>query len=408
MNILIVANKVPYPPNDGGAFATLNMALGLQKAGANVTVAAISTPKHPTTSNDVPLDIAESVRFETVFVDTRISPFKAVTNFLFSKLPYNAERFISKDFEKLLEKILIEQDFDLIQLEGLYLAPYIPCIRRRSKSPIALRAHNVECEIWERTASNEPNSLRRFYLKSLAKRIRRMEIDTLQKTDLLVPISLRDEKILQGMGFAKPSHTCPTGYQLGDPYVAKDELLYPSVFHIGGLDWGPNREGLMWFLENCWELIREVVPGVDFYVAGRNASKEFVNKLNSYPKLNYLGEVPDSKEFMASKAVMVVPLLAGSGMRIKIVEGLSLGKAIVSTSIGAEGIEAKDGEEIMIANTPNEFVGKTVKLLQNKEACASMGEKAKLFASQKLDNDRLVKDLYEFYLSVNKNVTIQR
>lgn len=403
MNILIVANKVPYPPNDGGAFATLNMALGLQNAGAKVTVAAITTPKHPTTSKDIPEHLTQKIRFETAYIDTKINPVKGFLNFLFSRMPYNAVRFISKSFNNLLIDILKDNKFDIIQLEGLYVAPYIKTLRKYSRAPIALRAHNVEHEIWNRTVGIETNALRRFYLKNLAKRIEKMESRALKDVDLLVPISHRDEKILLQMGFSKLSHTCQTGYLL-DKSIGNDiEPLYPSVFHLGGLDWLPNREGLIWFLDNCWELISEIVPDVEFFIAGRNAPADFVKKVSTYKNVNFMGEVPDSKEFMLSKAVMVVPLMAGSGMRIKIVEGLSLGKAIVSTSIGAEGIDAKDGEEIMIANKANELVAKAVKLLSDKEKFLSMCKNAKNFANQKLDNDKLVKDLFNFYQDIIKH-----
>ena len=397
MKILLIANKVPYPPNDGGAFATLNMALGLKNAGADVTVLAISTPKHPTTEKDIPECISNSISFKTTFVDTRISPAKALFNLFFSKLPYNAERFISEDFKQQVENTLKSESFDIIQLEGLYLAPYIDTIRKISNSPISLRAHNVEWEIWKRTTQNEKNFLKRTYLNILTRRVKLMETKALRKVDLLVPISLRDEKILKAMGCSKPSFTCRTGFLLGSNENAKAEVEFPSVFHLGGLDWIPNREGLLWFLDNCWQQIVDKIPSVKFYIAGRNASNDFINRITKYNNVEFLGEVPDSKKFMCSKAVMVVPLLSGSGMRIKIVEGMSLGKAIVSTSIGAEGIDATDGKEIMIADTANDFTAKTLVLLTNQEICSNLGDSAKEFAFKNLDNNRIVAELLKFY-----------
>ncbi|HPE19508.1 MAG TPA: glycosyltransferase family 4 protein [Tenuifilaceae bacterium] len=397
MNILLIANKVPFPPNDGGAFATLNMALGLKNAGAHVTVLAISTPKHPSTEQDIPQSISESIRFITTFVNTNISWVKAILNLFFSKTPYNAERFISSNFKNQIEVTLKENPFDLIQLEGLYLAPYIETIQNVSKSPIVLRAHNVEWEIWKRTAQNEKNFLKKIYLSILAQRVKRMELQALRKIDLLVPISERDKKILEQMGCSKPSYTCRTGFLLNNNVPVNNEVEFPSVFHLGGLDWIPNREGLLWFLDNCWHEIVKKIPSIKFYIAGRNATKDFINRIKKYENVEFLGEVTDSKEFMRSKAVMVVPLLSGSGMRIKIVEGMSLGKAIVSTSIGAEGIEATDGKDIMIADTANDFTAKTLFLLTNQEICSNLGSSAKEFASNNLDNSKIVMGLYNFY-----------
>jgi len=397
MNILLIANKVPYPPKDGGAFATLNMALGLCNNGINVTVVAISTPKHPFTEMEVPPEIQDKIRIHSTFVDTKISSLSALKNLLFSQTPYNAERFISKHFELLVGQILLKNEFDIIQLEGLYLAPYIEKIRKLSKAPIALRAHNVEWEIWQRAAKNEGNPLKRIYLRILARRIKRMETNALQKIDLLVPISMRDEKILCDMGFSGETKVCPTGYDLQKLVKLESEVEFPSIFHLGGLDWIPNKEGLLWFLENCWDKILEKVPGTKFYVAGRNASGELIQKFSTYSNLVFLGEVPDSTEFMLSKAVMVVPLLSGSGMRIKIVEGMALGKAIVSTSVGAEGIDAEDGKEICIANSDNDFISRTAELLLNRSKCEELGKNASIFAQQNLDNNLHVKQLVEFY-----------
>ncbi len=382
--------------------ATYNMAIGLAKAGAKVSLLAISTPKHPGTSKSFPQHFRDLIDVETVFVDTTISPFAAICNLLFSSKPYNAVRFDNLAFHQLIEAKLIAHKYDIVQLEGAYLEPYITSIRRQFSGPISLRAHNVEWEVWQRAAANQANPFKRWYFGLLSSRIRRLEIRLLRKVDLLIPITQRDENHLRLMGFKGSSFTSPAGYDLDTLNADVTDFEFPSVFHLGGLDWLPNQEGLLWFLNNCWERILARIPNAKFYIAGRNASKGFIEKIQRFKGVIFCGEVDSASEFMQSKGVMVVPLQSGGGMRVKIVEGMVLGKAIVSTLIGAEGIEATDGEQISIASTPADFSDKVIDLLLSIDKTKFMGQKATEFAKSSFDNCLLVKSLLEFYITFSK------
>jgi polysaccharide biosynthesis protein PslH len=171
MKILQVTNKVPYPANDGGAIACMNLTRGFALLGHEVTVFAMNTLKHHTEISEIPESVKDWAEFRLVDVPARISPVDATINLLFSGKPYNAVRFISKPFAKKLKQLLQEKEFDIIQLEGLYVCPYIPLIRKYSNAKIVYRAHNIEHEIWERTAAIS-TGIKRIYLKILAKRIK--------------------------------------------------------------------------------------------------------------------------------------------------------------------------------------------------------------------------------------------
>ncbi|HCX98680.1 MAG TPA: hypothetical protein DG754_00940 [Bacteroidales bacterium] len=397
MRILMLTNKVPFPPKDGGAFATLNMALGLVESGAEVTLLAMSTPKHPTTEKDFPESIRKQIKIHTVFVDTKISPVKALHNLIFSKHAYNAQRFISKRFASALENLLDENSYDIVQLEGLYIYPYLNLIRKHFNGKVVLRAHNVEYEIWQRNASIQTNRFKRWYFNHLANRVKAAEVNLLKGIDLLVPISLRDQQMLEQLGYCGASFTSPTGYCLSESGDMNKDFEMPSVFHLGGLDWIPNQEGIFWFLDNCWPHVLSSVPDAKFYVAGRNANQDLITKINGYQNVVFIGEVEDSAKFMRSKAIMVVPLLSGSGMRIKIVEGMALGKAIVSTSIGAEGIDIENDKHLIVADTPYLMAKSIVKLLINKKEILRIGKNAQEFVVQNLDNAILTGNLTSFY-----------
>jgi glycosyltransferase involved in cell wall biosynthesis len=395
MRILQVTNKVPYPVKDGGAIACMNLARGFSLLGHKVTILAMNTVKHHITLSEIPESVKELAEFKLVNVPARISPGSAMLNLLFSGKPYNATRFISKTFATELQRVLLENDFDIIQLEGLYVCPYIPLIRANSKAKIVYRAHNIEHEIWSRTAVMA-HGLEKWYLKNLSKRIKSFEVHVLNKYDLLVPITGRDGAILNKLGNKMPAHVSQTGIDASVLIPNSKYLVHPTLFHIGSLEWAPNQEGLIWFFDNCWDAIREKYPDLQFFIAGRNAPTWF-QKMLHLPNVVFKGEVVDAYEFMNSKSIMVVPLFSGSGMRIKIIEGMALGKPIVTTPVGTEGISTTSGVNIIVTEDADGFVKSISDLIENHEYFEKIGKNAIEYIHQNFDNLSSAGSLIEFY-----------
>jgi len=401
MKILLLTNKVPYPLRDGGTIATHNLVKGFAELNHNVTLLSLNTNKHYIHPELVVAALKNIADIHMVSINTDLNAYLALKNLLFSKLPYNAERFISNDFDQYLIELLKKTKFDVVQLEGLYMTPYIPTIRMYSSALISLRAHNIEHEIWERTAANHKNSLSKIYLKHLSGRIKQMKLTYLNKYDVLVPITTRDAEVYNKLGNDKPTLISPAGIFMPN-LPEKKEIVFPSIFHIGALDWLPNQEGILWFLNFVWGSIKKIYPELKFYIAGRNASADFVKKLNTYDII-YCGEVENAHSFMMDKAIMIVPLLSGSGMRVKVIEGMALGKTIISTTIGAEGIDVTDKENIFIANTPEEFVSVIDFLIKNRPLFEQTGINAQNLIRNKYDNTILSKQLSDFYI---KNLSL--
>ncbi len=395
MRILQVTNKVPYPSKDGGAIACINLCKGFAHLGNKVTVLAMNTLKHHVELDEIPDSIKDLAEFHLVNVPAPINAFAALGNLLFSKKPYNAVRFIDKHFEKELAQLLEENTFDIIQLEGLYVLPYIPVIRSKSNATVVYRAHNIEFEIWQRTTSIT-KGLSKRYFKILTQRIRRFEIGLLNSYDLLVPITDRDGDMLDELGNTKPKHVSPTGIDASVLVPNAKNIEHPSLFHIGSLEWSPNQEGLVWFLNHCWFDIHKRYPELKFYIAGRNAPQWLIKKFD-LPNVIFEGEVADAYDFMNSKSIMVVPLFSGSGMRIKIIEGMALGKSIVSTPIGAEGLNISPNENILIAEERELFTSAISELIDNRELFDKIGKNAIEFILEKFDNLEAAGKLIEFY-----------
>jgi len=395
MKILQVNNKVPYPTKDGGAIACMNMVKGFSQLGHDVTVLSMNTLKHHVSYAELPEEVKKTADFRLVDVPAKISPLQAFFNLVFSKQPYNAVRFINADFAETLERLLDEKKFDVIQLEGLYVCPYIPVIRKKTKALIVYRAHNIEYEIWERTAKIS-KGMRRFYLENLSKRIKRFEKFWLNAYDVLVPISTRDAGVLKALGNVRPSHVSQTGIDSSVLVPDAQHLEYPSLFHMGSMEWAPNQEALLWFAECCWPRIHEKYPALRFFVAGRNAPDWLKQKLVQ-PNVEFIGEVDDAYSFMNSKAIMVVPLFSGSGMRIKIIEGMALGKAIVTTPIGAEGIGVENGKHLVIVDDEEGFVNAISSLVEDRKRFDELRQNAVDFVRKNFDNLGAARRLIDFY-----------
>ncbi|NLI87966.1 MAG: glycosyltransferase [Bacteroidales bacterium] len=397
MKILVLAHKPPFPPVDGGTLATLNMCIGLVKAGNTVTVLTLSTPKHPSSIERIPESLLSEINFEILSIPLTTTPFGYFYNILFTRRPYNIQRYFSKTFKRIILKTLRSNEFDIVQLEGLYLYPYVKTIRKHFSGKIVLRAHNVEHHIWETLANEESNKLRAWYFNLLARRIARIERHINSNIDALVAISDPDYKWFTTNGLSKPAVVCPAGYFPPQQPLESTPPDKPSLCYIGALDWMPNIEALMWFIDWVWPRIQSEIPEVEFYVAGRNATSELAERLMMERNIVFYGQVADSATFLSAYPVMIAPLFSGSGIRVKIIEGMFLRRAIVATSMASRGIKAVNNEHLLIADAPDEFAQAVCRLLSSPETASYISKNAQEFAFSHFDATHLAKELTNFY-----------
>lgn len=395
MRVLLLSNKFPYPPRDGGAIATLNVARAMAKLGHGVTVLAMNTTKHYFNPMELPEELTEEIMFHSVRVQNEVTSIGAMKA-LFRNRSYNVQRFVSKEFEEQLRMILRDHGpFDVVQLEGIYLTYYIPVIRQHSKALVILRAHNLEHQIWERRARNESSLFRKQYLNILSRQLKSYETKMLKEVDALVPISPIDELGFRKLGYSGPSHMCPASFDEARLSPSLEAPAQHSIFFLGALDWAPNVEGLKWFVSEVWRKVLAHHPDLMLQIAGRNMPEEI--KFLHAPNVNVLGEVEDAVQFMNLFNLMIVPLFSGSGMRVKIVEGMALGKVIITTPVGAEGINGKNGIHYLLASTPEEFAQQILRCLKGGELCQLIRSQAIQFARAHFGSMSTTSALLDFY-----------
>lgn len=399
MKILQLCIRIPFPPNNGGSIAMANLSKAFIRGGHEVHILAINTLKHYVDVNQLPESIRKGLHLEAVTVDTSIKPLAALLN-LFSNNSYNIERFISADFEQQLIKTLSRETYDVVQLESIFMVPYLTTIRKYSKALVVLRSHNVEYQIWERLATSCSNPIKKWYLKLLTRRLKAFELGVLNQYDAIVAISERDALSFKNHGCTLPIQVTPVGVHLDDYHTKDATQEFPGLFHMGAMDWLPNIEGIQWFLDHIWADLRQVHPDLQLHLAGRHIPETF--KTSNIPGVIVVGEVPDAITFMGSKTIMLVPLLSGGGMRVKIVEGMALGKTIVSTSIGAEGIPCTNEKDILIGDTPEAFKHQILKCLRDQAYCIEIGKQARSLVAAHFDTTAIGKNLIGFYQELIK------
>ncbi|HQV73873.1 MAG TPA: glycosyltransferase family 4 protein [Flavobacteriales bacterium] len=400
MRILQLCNKPPYPPIDGGSKAMHNLTRGLVDAGHLVKVLCISTPKNDLKLDELPAEYRERTNIESVFVDTSLNVVDAFTD-LITADNYNISRFFSPDMDIRLIRLLTEQKFDIIQLESLFMTPYIPTVRRYTNAPIILRSHNLEHVIQDRIASGERNFLKRPYRKFLAKQLHTYEMEMLDRVDGVVAISPLDAEHFLEHGTRTPVITIPFGVEPSE-YEPDDRVRSgpPVFFHLGSMDWLPNEEGIRWLLDTVWPKVLLKRPNAKLHLAGNKMPADLLER--EQKGVTIKGRVKSALDYMRSKQVMVVPLFSAGGMRVKIIEGMALGKVVIATPIGAEGIDYTEGSDILIARNANEFAEHIIALDGTPDYTRMIGENARKLVMTKYSDSNLVKDLVAFYERVRK------
>jgi len=371
-----------------------NTIRGLVNLGHEVSLVSLNAKKHRH-EEDHPDELLKKINYRSYDIDTGMSLFDGFLT-TFSKNAYNIDRYYDENFDKLLIGEVRNNVYDIIQFEGLFVAPYINTVRRNCKAKLVYRAHNIEHQIWERLAQQKSDPFKKFYLRLMSRRIKKYEIEQISKFDAIAVFTAQDKETMLLYGAKIPVEVVPVGIEMEHYRPDFNKTEFPSLFFLGSLDWTPNREGIEWFLHGFHSDIENDELRVKFYVAGNDIPEEF-DDYEVLGKIFIQGEVDDALEFVNSKSIMIVPLLSGGGMRVKIVEGMAMQKCIISTALGAEGINYKNGVNILIANTHEEFFKAIRRCIADEDYCKAVGINARRLIEDQHDVNKVTNNLVALY-----------
>ena len=394
MKILILTHRVPFPQNGGYPIVVGNTIRGLVGMGHQVSLVSLNDQKQSDKIVETD-ELLEQINYRSYNIDTSVSITDAIIN-LFSQHSANIDRYYDVAFERLLIREVRNTAYDIIQFEGLFVAPYLDGVRKNTTAKLIYRAHNIEHQVWERLALQKSDPFKKIFLKLVAARIKKYELQHLNSFDAIASFTQQDKITMLKYGSKIDIEVIPVGIDMRRYQPGPHKTEFPSLFFLGSLSWMPNREGIEWFLENFRTDLADGELRTKFYVAGNDIPEQF-DEYEVMGKIYIQGEVDDALDFVNSKAIMIVPLLSGGGMRVKIVEGMAMQKCIISTSLGAEGIQYHDGVNILIADTREEFFRAIKRCIADEDYCKMIGSNARRMIEQQHDINAISSRLVTFY-----------
>jgi sugar transferase (PEP-CTERM/EpsH1 system associated) len=293
---------------------------------------------------------------------------------LLSPLPYAIKKYDSAPMREQVVQLGASRRFDVIVCDFLAPAVNVP---QDLPCPTVLFQHNVEAMIWKRHYEVQPNPLKRAYLRGQWGKMRAFERESCRRFDTVVTVSGEDRETIRREYEAENVYDVPTGVDVeffqpsGDVAPEGNNLVF-----TGSMDWLPNEDAIRYFTEQIMPLIKQRVPDVTLTVVGRNPYPGLLELSKRDDSIFVTGRVDDVRPFMEKAAAYVVPLRVGGGTRLKIFEAMAMEKAVVSTSVGAEGLPVRNDEELILADTPEAFAGSVVHLLQDQELARRLGQRA--------------------------------
>jgi polysaccharide biosynthesis protein PslH len=391
MRILHITNKPIYPILDGGQMAMEKLMKNFIHLGYDIKNLSLETHKHPFHIEEFPDEIKDLVFPEAHYIDSRVKNWDVFLSF-FRKESYHVKRFIDEKFEIKIKELLETNVFDYIILESAFLMSYIHAIRKHSDAKVILRAHNVEYRIWRQHARKEKSFLKRYFYKKLANDLKRFELSYINLMDGVFCISEQDREFFRRRAVKTPTIVVPVFMEVNNNH----EVDYSNNdYHfVGSMSWKPNSDAVKWIINQIAPKLQRILPDVKIHIAGSAMPKSMKEK--KIKNIVFHGKVNNMSEFMTQHGTLIVPLKSGSGVRIKILEALSIGTPIISTEKGKEGIDIVAKKHFLTANITEEFLLQMKFLHDNTEKKKSIGEEGKIFIEKEYSIEIVSKKISEF------------
>lgn len=310
---------------------------------------------------------------------TANQPLAAILNIV-SRTPYTISKYHADKMYQQLNEVVAGSAFDVVHVDHLHMAHYGVFLKKRYGLPIVLRQHNVETAVMQRFARDQKSVWLRWYARLQYRKLQRYEPNLCEQFDCCAMITPEDERRLQTMSPRTRTAVIPAGVDL--PSLADDISEEPgNILFLASLDWPPNVDGFLWFYENVLPLVQREAPAARVSIIGKGRAPR-LQALASFG-VRLIGFVDDVAPYLQAAEVCIVPLFAGGGMRIKILEMFAHRKAVVSTSVGCEGLAAANEQDLLIADDPQNFAEAILAVLRQPTFRRSLGAHARTLVEKK-------------------------
>lgn len=396
MNVLFLSTKSPYPLINGHSLRTYHTLRDAARRHDVTLVTFIQQPEHelkPEHLGHLRSFCKEVHTFPVPVDQSRARLAFSLGCNLLSDLPFVASKYDSPAMRAKIREIIANNNIDLVHVDLLPLSVYLD---EFAHLPKILVNHNVESVRLQRWAESDPSPLKRAFLRLQWRRLCRFEKEMVNRFDGCIAVSDLDREVLVKMGIQTPIAVVPNGTNteffkpMGRPRIEN------SVLWLGHMDVHTNRDAVLYFWREICPLIRQRKPDTTIIFVGTAPPREIADAAAGDPRVRVTGFVDDIRTYVDEAEVVVVPIRIGSGTRLKILDAMAMGKAIVSTSVGCEGIDVTDGENILVGDTPHEFAEKVMLAHTNEELRSRIQKNARTFV-KKYDWDNLCQIQEEAY-----------
>ncbi|HEY7855938.1 MAG TPA: glycosyltransferase family 4 protein [Terriglobales bacterium] len=370
MKILFLCLDLTYPPSNGLTMRTWSVARALAADGHQVHMLGFGS------GGPFPPEIASltAVPFDAPSL-TSAAGFTARVQSLGRGQAYSATRFTCPAMGEAVERALASGGYDAVLADSTYSTQNLPA---KLNLPLIINTHNLEYRVLQRFAAQERHPVRRTYAALEWRWLRLWEANALARAQLILACSDIDQAGIESLAPGVPCFVIPNAVSTTYYRPAPGNRFEPdTVLYTGGLDWHPNRDAVMFFARDVMPRLRQLVPSVRFLIAGRTPPPGFARRLAAIPDVHYLGQVPDMRPIIAHAHMCVIPLRMGSGTRLKILEAAAMGKPMVSTDLGAEGLSFRHERDILLANSADELARATARVLLSRILAARLGASAR-------------------------------
>jgi glycosyltransferase involved in cell wall biosynthesis len=377
MKILFLSQPFLYPLDTGGKIRTAKLLEQLTKL-CDITLISNFDPSKDAQNFD---------RMAALCREYHPIPWKPIKKYslqfyvrllirMFSRYPIIVLNDYSKDIEQKIHHLIRKERYDLLICD--FLQPTVN-FRHVTGRPTLLFQHNVESVIPRRHFEVAANPFLKCFWWLQWRKMERYEREMCQRFTGTVTVSEADKALLEEKFGARNVFCIPTGVDTDYFFPSRETVVNSSLVFTGSMDWLPNEDAILFFASHILPRIKQQIPDVKLTVVGRSPSRSLVNEIKKYPEIELTGWVDDVRPFVARNAVYVIPLRIGGGTRIKVYEAMAMGKAVVSTRIGVEGLPVRNAENVLLGDKPEDFADAVITLLKDAEARKRMEINARCF-----------------------------
>jgi sugar transferase (PEP-CTERM/EpsH1 system associated) len=402
MQILLLTPQRPYPPHQGTTLRNFNLVRELAKHHTVCVLTFLEPDQNPADPGPLP----ELCRWvETVPAPTR-STARRLRQLALSRRPDMTWRLWSPEFNARLQAILQAEPFDVVEIEGIEMSPYLPTVLAAVPKPLVIfDAHNAEWILQQRAFTADIKNPVRWPAAAYSlvqwRRLRRYEANLLAQVDHTVAMSAPDKVALRNVAPQAPITVIPNGVDLAAYGSFSGKPVHFDLLFTGKMDFRPNIDAMLWFGQEVWPQIMAGRPHTTLAIVGQRPHPR-LNALRDLPGVTITGFVDDVRPYLAGAGVYVAPLRVGGGTRLKLLEAMAMGKAIISTTVGAEGFPVVNGKELILVDGPKAFAAETLALLNNPAQRRQLGQTGQNFARANYGWDALVPHLEKIYRNLRQ------